>query len=72
MDNTIYTKFVAENCNSIILLLLVFGASKNAIFPLSGWLNAAMVAPIPVSSLLHAVAVVNTGIIVILKFGSHV
>lgn len=53
---------------SLLMCLLVFGSSKNATFPFYGWLNAAMVAPIPVSGLLHAVAVVNTGIIIVLKF----
>ncbi|MBN9542282.1 MAG: hypothetical protein J0G32_00615 [Alphaproteobacteria bacterium] len=68
LENADFAKLVANNYKSFVLLLLVFGASKNAIFPLSSWLNAAMVAPIPVSGLLHAVAVVNTGIIIVLKF----
>lgn len=43
-----------------LLLMLGFGV-KAAIVPLHGWLPKAMVAPAPVSSLLHAVAVVKAG-----------
>ena len=47
---------------SIIFVLLIAGFGvKAAIIPLHGWLPKAMVAPAPVSSLLHAVAVVKAG-----------
>jgi len=46
----------------IIFFLLIVGVGvKAAIVPLHGWLPQAMVAPAPVSALLHAVAVVKAG-----------
>jgi multicomponent Na+:H+ antiporter subunit D len=50
-----------------LLLLYVFGIGKAAVMPLHFWLPAAMVAPTPVSALLHAVAVVKAGVFSILK-----
>jgi multicomponent Na+:H+ antiporter subunit D len=52
---------------SALLLLYVFGIGKAAVMPLHRWLPAAMVAPTPVSALLHAVAVVKAGVFSILK-----
>ncbi len=46
---------------TIVMLGFVFGSAKFAIFPLHSWLPRAMVAPVPVSALLHAVAVVKLG-----------
>jgi multicomponent Na+:H+ antiporter subunit D len=51
----------------LILVLFAFGLAKAALMPLHGWLPAAMVAPTPVSALLHAVAVVKAGVFVMLK-----
>jgi multicomponent Na+:H+ antiporter subunit D len=52
---------------SALLALYVFGIGKAAVMPLHFWLPAAMVAPTPVSALLHAVAVVKAGVFSILK-----
>lgn len=52
---------------STLLVLFIFGIGKAAIMPFHRWLPAAMVAPTPVSSLLHAVAVVKAGVFTVLK-----
>ena len=51
----------------VLLALYVFGIGKAALMPFHRWLPAAMVAPTPVSALLHAVAVVKGGVFFILK-----
>src|SRR6056297_135096 len=52
---------------TVLLFLFVFGFAKAAIMPLHSWLPAAMVAPTPVSALLHAVAVVKVGVFSIVR-----
>ena len=52
---------------SLLLALYVFGIGKAAVMPFHRWLPSAMVAPAPVSALLHAVAVVKAGVFTILK-----
>jgi multicomponent Na+:H+ antiporter subunit D len=56
----------------ITYVLFLIGIGKAAIMPFHAWLPAAMVAPTPVSALLHAVAVVNTGIFCVLRIMFHV
>lgn len=57
---------------SLLLVLFVFGVGKSAIMPFHRWLPAAMVAPTPVSALLHAVAVVKAGAFSILKIMAYI
>ncbi|MFW5926902.1 MAG: proton-conducting transporter membrane subunit, partial [Wenzhouxiangella sp.] len=52
--------------------LFMFGIGKAAIMPVHRWLPAAMVAPAPVSALLHAVAVVKAGVFSVLKVAIYV
>ncbi len=47
---------------TIVYFLFLAGVGKAAIMPFHAWLPTAMVAPVPVSALLHAVAVVNAGV----------
>ena len=51
----------------LLLAMFVFGIGKAAVMPIHRWLPAAMVAPTPVSALLHAVAVVKAGVFSITK-----
>lgn len=52
---------------SILLFLFAFGIGKAALMPVHPWLPNAMVAPTPVSALLHAVAVVKAGVFTMVK-----
>ena len=51
----------------ILLFLYMYGIGKAALMPIHAWLPAAMVAPTPVSALLHAVAVVKAGVFTVVK-----
>ncbi|MBP7201583.1 MAG: monovalent cation/H+ antiporter subunit D family protein [Propionivibrio sp.] len=52
---------------TVLLVLFMFGIGKAALMPFHRWLPAAMVAPTPVSALLHAVAVVKAGVFSVVK-----
>ena len=52
---------------AVLLMLYMFGIGKAALMPFHRWLPAAMVAPTPVSALLHAVAVVKAGVFTVTK-----
>lgn len=70
MDFTMGGILAGKTSDTIIAVLLamfVFGIGKAALMPLHWWLPAAMVAPTPVSALLHAVAVVKAGVFTVLK-----
>ena len=50
-----------------MLLAFTFGFAKNGLMPFHSWLPNAMVAPTPVSALLHAVAVVKVGVFCVIR-----
>ncbi|MEY8828010.1 proton-conducting transporter membrane subunit [Sedimentitalea sp. XS_ASV28] len=56
----------------VLLALYAFGIGKAALMPFHRWLPSAMVAPTPVSALLHAVAVVKAGVFTMLKVGVYI
>jgi len=56
----------------VLLALFAFGTGKAALMPFHRWLPAAMVAPTPVSALLHAVAVVKAGVFTVLKISVYI
>ncbi|MDR2404819.1 MAG: monovalent cation/H+ antiporter subunit D family protein [Deltaproteobacteria bacterium] len=69
---------VAAHPNLVRLTYVLFicGLAKAALMPFHNWLPSAMVAPTPVSALLHAVAVVKAGVysvsrIILSGFGSN-
>ena len=47
---------------TVLYVCCLLGFAKNGIMPFHSWLPSAMVAPTPVSALLHAVAVVKVGV----------
>jgi multicomponent Na+:H+ antiporter subunit D len=61
-DDAVATPFLG-----LLLALYMFGIGKAALMPFHRWLPAAMVAPTPVSALLHAVAVVKAGVFSVMK-----
>ncbi|WP_348674169.1 proton-conducting transporter membrane subunit [uncultured Abyssibacter sp.] len=52
---------------AVLYAMFLFGIGKAALMPFHRWLPSAMVAPTPVSALLHAVAVVKAGTFAVLK-----
>jgi multicomponent Na+:H+ antiporter subunit D len=56
---------------AVFVLLIAGLAVKAALIPVHGWLPRAMVAPAPVSALLHAVAVVKAGVFGIVRVVHH-
>jgi len=47
---------------TVLYIFCLIGFAKNGVMPVHNWLPSAMVAPTPVSALLHAVAVVKVGV----------
>ncbi len=63
----IFSGQMSKPALTVLLLMFVFGFAKAGIMPFHSWLPAAMVAPTPVSALLHAVAVVKVGVFSIVR-----
>ncbi len=63
----IFSGQLSKPSATVLLLMFVFGFAKAGIMPFHSWLPAAMVAPTPVSALLHAVAVVKVGVFSIVR-----
>ncbi len=64
-DNIKSGIFTGDYNSALVIMLYIFcllGFAKNGIMPFHHWLPGAMVAPTPVSALLHAVAVVKVGV----------
>lgn len=60
---------VSPTVINVALILILIGAfSKSALIPLHFWLPAAMAAPTPVSSYLHAAAMVKAGVYLVARF----
>lgn len=65
----LFTGVDLPQTSMLIIFVLFLGAVgvKAGIMPIHGWLPAAMAAPTPVSALLHAVAVVKSGVFAVIR-----
>ncbi len=68
--------FLSGAGTQILMLAFLFGffgfGTKAAVFPLCRWLPLASAAPTPVTALLHAVAVVNSGVFAVTRLAWYV
>ena len=56
----------------VVFFCFLLGFAKAAWMPIHSWLPSAMVAPTPVSALLHAVAVVKAGVFGVIRIVCHI
>ncbi len=63
---------ISAGLSGLLFVLFLAGVAKAALMPMHAWLPAAMVAPTPVSALLHAVAVVKAGVFTVSRIVFHV
>lgn len=72
----INTGIFPADVNKVLVIMLyifcIFGFAKNGVMPFHHWLPGAMVAPTPVSALLHAVAVVKVGVFCTTRVMLHI
>jgi multicomponent Na+:H+ antiporter subunit D len=61
------SKAISPALYGLLFAMYIYGIGKAALMPIHRWLPAAMVAPTPVSALLHAVAVVKAGVFSLVK-----
>lgn len=54
--------------NGLLLAMLILGIGLNVVFPFNKWLPEAWQTPAPVTALLHSVAAVNLGAIILTKY----
>jgi len=71
-DGGIMEGHVGYGMGALLLVLYMYGIGKAALMPFHRWLPSAMVAPTPVSALLHAVAVVKAGVFTVLKVSTYI
>ncbi len=71
-DNGSLAALNNRGLSAIILALFVFGISKNCILPFHNWITRTTIAPTPVSGLLHSVASVKLGSIIIIKVAVYI
>lgn len=57
----------SNKATALVFIMFLYGVSKAALFPFHAWLPNAMVAPSPVSALLHGVTVVKSGVFILIK-----
>lgn len=72
----VHTGIIPATAHNAVITCLyaacILGFAKNGVMPLHHWLPGAMVAPTPVSALLHAVAVVKVGVFSTVRVMLHV
>jgi len=70
----LFNEIALPHQTMLIIFVLFLGAVgvKAGIMPIHGWLPAAMAAPTPVSALLHAVAVVKSGVFAVIRVVGYV
>lgn len=71
-ESGVFTNVENKKILLLILMLFFFGIAKTAVIPFHHWLPTAMIAPTPVSALLHAVAVVKAGVFTLYRVLNYI